>query len=63
MTDASELPPDVIDDQVTDVLNEDEVVHVPPAVGHLVESMAHEHTTFAPDVPEWEAGEPPESAA
>ena len=66
MTDANhitETPPDVIDDQVSDVLNEDEVVHVPPAVEYLVESIAQEHTTFAPDVPQWEAGEPPESAA
>jgi hypothetical protein len=65
MTDASQLPgmpPDVIDDQASDVLNEDEVVHVPAAVEHLVESIEHEHTMFAPDVPQWEAGEPPESA-
>ena len=36
--------------------------HVPPAVEYLVESIAHENTTFAPDVPQWEPGEPPESA-
>jgi hypothetical protein len=55
MTDPSDAPPDVIDDQVSDVLNEDEVVHVPPAVEQLVE--AHEaHTTFAPEVPHWEPG-------
>jgi hypothetical protein len=66
MTGASEFPetpPDVIDDQVSDVLNEDEVVHVPAAVEQLVESIEHEHTTFAPDVPQWEPGEPPEAAA
>lgn len=58
MTDPASLadaPPDVVDDQVTDVLAEDEVVHVPPAVEQLV--AAHEaHTTFAPDVPHWEPG-------
>jgi len=53
----------VIDDQVSDVLSEDEVVHVPPAVEHLVESIEHDHTTFAPEVPQWEPGEPPEAAA
>lgn len=58
-----ETPPDVIDDQVSDVLNEDEVVHVPAAVEQLVESIEQEHTTFAPDVPQWEPGEPPEAAA
>ena len=66
MTDASQIPetpPDVIDDQVSDVLSEDEVVHVPPAVEHLVESIEHDHTTFAPEVPQWEPGEPPEAAA
>jgi hypothetical protein len=66
MTDASllpEPPPDVIDNQVSDVLNEDEIVHVPPAVEHLVESMAQEHTTFAPEVPQWDPDEPPEAAA
>jgi len=48
-----DLPPDVIDDQASEVLNEDEVVHVPAAVEQLVE--AHEaHTTYAPDVPHWE---------
>ena len=66
MTDANritETPPDVIDDQVSDVLSEDGVVHVPPAVEHLVESIEHDHTTFAPEVPQWEPGEPPEAAA
>jgi hypothetical protein len=58
-----ETPPDVVDDQTSDVLNEDEVVHVPAAVEQLVESIEQEHTTFAPDVPQWEPGEPPEAAA
>ena len=60
MTDLSDAPladapPDVVDDQTSDVLNENEVVHVPPAVEQLVE--AHEaRTTYAPDVPHWEPG-------
>jgi hypothetical protein len=53
--------PDVIDDQSSDVLNEDEIVHVPAAVEQLVESQEL-HTTYAPDVPHWEPGEPPEAA-
>lgn len=55
------LPPDVVDDVATDVLHEDEIVHVPPAVEQLVESQEM-HSTYAPDVPHWEPGEPPESA-
>jgi hypothetical protein len=56
-------PSDQIDDQVTDVLNEDEIVHVPAAVEQLVESIEEPSTTFAPDVPHWVPGEPPEAAA
>jgi hypothetical protein len=55
MTDPSEAPADVVDDQVSDVLNEDDVVHVPPAVEQLVEAN-EAHTTYAPDVPHWEPG-------
>jgi hypothetical protein len=64
MTDVFEpdtTPPDVVDDVATDVLSEDEIVHVPPAVEQLVESMEL-HTTYAPEVPHWEPGEPPEAA-
>ena len=60
MTLPPDSPPDVIDDQTTDVLNEDEIVHVPPAVEQLVESIQQEHTTFAPDVPQWDPDEPPD---
>jgi hypothetical protein len=57
-----EIAPDVIDDGTSDVLNEDEIVHVPAAVEQLVES--HElHSTYPPEVPHWEPGEPPEAAA
>lgn len=55
-----ENAPDLVDDQASDVLNEDEVVHVPPAIEQLVES--HElHSAYPPDVPHWEPGEPPEA--
>lgn len=37
------------------MLNEDEVVHVQPAVEQLVEAN-EAHTTFAPDVRHWEPG-------
>jgi len=46
--------PDVVDDGVTDVLAEDEVVHVPPAVVDLAESLEHHGETFVADVPEWD---------
>ena len=58
MTDPSvteALPPDAVDTGVSDVLNENEVVHVPPAVEQLVEAN-EAHTTYAPDVPHWEPG-------
>jgi hypothetical protein len=61
LSDGRDLPPDQIDDQVTDVLAEDQVVHVPAAVEQLVDSIEEPSTTFAPDVPHWDAGEPPEA--
>jgi len=45
---------DVVDDGVSDVLSEDEVVHVPPAVADLVEAQEH-GSTFLPEVPDWDA--------
>jgi hypothetical protein len=57
--------PDVVDHGVSDVLAEDEVVHVPPAVADLVESQEH-GPTFLPEVPDWDAppnaGPPPAAA-
>lgn len=47
-------PSDVIDDGVSDVLAEDEVVHVPAAVAELVESIEHHGETFVADVPDWD---------
>ena len=52
---------DLVNDQTSDVLNEDEIVHVPAAVEDLVESQEM-HSTYPPDVPNWEPGEPPAAA-
>jgi hypothetical protein len=46
-------PTDVVDDGSSDVLAEDEVVHVPPATGELADST-HPGSTFLPDVPDWD---------
>src|SRR5262245_55550552 len=37
--------PDVVDNEVTDVLAEDEVVQVPPAAADLAESLDHPGST------------------
>ena len=50
-------PADVVDDGSTDVLAEDEVVHVSPATEELADSI-HPGSIFLPDVPDWE--EPPD---
>ncbi len=52
-------PPDVIDDVVSDVLTEDEVVHTPLAVAELAESLAHHGETFVADVPDWDEPDSP----
>jgi len=60
---ATEPPPDVVDDEVTDVLTGDEVVHVSPAAAELAETLEHEHApTFLADVPDWDAEDPLPSA-
>jgi hypothetical protein len=46
-------PPDVIDDGASDVLAEDEVVHVPPATEELAEAGTP-GSTYLPDVPHWD---------
>jgi hypothetical protein len=59
MTEPTEDTPDVVDDGVTDVLAEDEVVHVPPAAAELAEALEHEHaSTFLTEVPDWDAEDP-----
>jgi hypothetical protein len=55
----SVIPPDVIDDVVSDVLTEEEVVHVSPAVAELVESIEHHGETFVADVPDWDEPDSP----
>jgi hypothetical protein len=50
--------PDLVDDGASDVLAEDEVVHVPPGTEELAESQ-EPGSTFLPDVPHWD--EPDES--
>jgi hypothetical protein len=50
--------PDVIDDGVTDVLAEDEVVHVPPGTEELAESLEHDGSTFLPEVSDWDEPDP-----
>ena len=51
--------PDVVDDGVTDVLTEDEVVHVPPAAAELAEALEHHgDETFVADVPDWDQTDP-----
>jgi hypothetical protein len=48
-------PPDVVDDGVSDVMNEDEVVHVPPAVAEQAESLDHAApSTFVAEVEDWD---------
>jgi len=49
------LPPDVVDTGVSDVLNEDEVVHVPTGIEQMVEAQEAE-IAYAPEVPHWEPG-------
>ena len=52
-------PDDVVDDAVTDVLTEDEVVQVSPAAAELAETLEHEHDpTFVADVPNWDSEDP-----
>jgi hypothetical protein len=52
-------PADVVDHGVTDVLTEDEVVHVPPAAAELAEALVHHgDETFVADVPDWDSEDP-----
>jgi len=55
MTDENESP-DIVDHGESDVLAEDEVVHVPPATEELAESL-EPGSTFLPDVPDWDEPE------
>jgi hypothetical protein len=56
---AAEGSSDVGDEAVTDVMTEDEIVHVPPAAAELAESLEHHHDpTFVADVPDWDEPDP-----
>ena len=51
--------PDVVDDGTSDVLAEDDVVHVTPAAAEMAESLEHQHdATFVADVPDWDETDP-----
>ncbi len=58
----SEIPqaPDVVDDGASDVMAEDEIVHVPPAAAELAESIEHTSDAggFITDVPDWNETDP-----
>ncbi len=54
MTEPVEAP-DIVDHGVSDVLTEDEIVHVPPAAADLAESIDHPESGFIADVPDWDA--------
>jgi hypothetical protein len=58
MTESAQ-PADVIDDGVSDVLTDNEAVHVSPAVAELVGSMEHHGETFVADVPDWDEPDQP----
>jgi hypothetical protein len=46
---------DVVDDGTSDVLAEDEVVHVPPAAAELAESIEHAgEPGFIADIDDWD---------
>jgi len=54
--------PDIVDDGVSDVMTEDEAVHVPPAAAEQAEALEHDHVeTFLADVPDWDEPDPLES--
>ena len=58
MTHAEE-PQHVIDDGETDVLTENEVVHVPAAAAELAEAVQHRgDDTFVADIPDWDRADP-----
>jgi len=51
--------PDIVDDGVSDVLAEDEIVHVSPAAAEQAESVEHHgDSTFVADVPDWDEPDP-----
>jgi len=58
MTEAVE-PADVVDDRVTNILTDDEVVHVQPANAELAEATGHRgEAGFIADVTDWDNEDP-----
>ena len=51
--------PDIVDDGATDVLAEDEVVHVPPGGAELAEATGHGgEPGFIADLTDWDKEDP-----
>ncbi len=52
--------PDIVDNGTSDVLGEDEVVHVPPPAAELAESIEHTGDAggFIADIPDWDNEDP-----
>jgi hypothetical protein len=60
--DEENQPTDVVDDGASDVMAEEDVVHVPVGAEELADS--HESaSTFLPDVPDWDKPDEDTSAA
>jgi hypothetical protein len=51
---------DIVDDGSSDVLSEDDVVHVAPGGAELAEAVEHSHDAggFIADVPAWDEEDP-----
>jgi hypothetical protein len=53
------LAPDLVDDGSSDVLAEDDIVHIPPAGAELAETLEHSGDSgFIADVPDWDNEDP-----
>jgi hypothetical protein len=50
--------PDIVDDGASDVLAEDDIVHVPAAGAELAESIEHHEVGFIADVADWDEPDP-----
>jgi hypothetical protein len=51
--------PDIIADGASDVMVEDEIVHVPAAAAELAESIEHKgESAFIADIPDWDKEDP-----
>lgn len=59
MTEPTAIP-GVIDHGTSDVLAEEDIVHVPAGAEELAESLQEPPSTFVPDVPHWDEPDPHE---